>query len=179
MTGGPEKAKPRFVIARESRLHSFDFRCRPHFLAIVPRLAHLWWRFQSPAIAFAVKKRRPRPAKKKKAKATKWTKAEEAGYQYFLANSGIRELGKRIREIQKEVVAQGLAPHHRDLLKCPQCGLYEDALFDETLIVPPEPGSHEDTGLRFEKIRKGVFRCPSCGARVKEPKWEPPADWLK
>ena len=124
-----------------------------------------------------MKKRRTRSAKK--TKSAGWTKADEASYQDFLANSGIKELGKRLREIQDEVVAAGLAPHHRDLLKCPSCGLYEDALFDETLIVPPEPGSHEDTGLRFEKIRKGVFRCPSCGARVKEPKWEPPPDFFK
>lgn len=122
-------------------------------------------------------KRRPRSAKK--AKSSEWTKADEESYQDFLANSGIKELGKRIREIQDEVVAAGLAPHHRDLLKCPACGLFENALFDGTLIVPPTPDSHDDTGLRFEKIRKGVFRCPSCGARVKEPKWEPPAGWLK
>jgi len=128
-----------------------------------------------------MKKRRPRPAKVKKTKAAKWSNAEEARYQDFLANSGIMELAKRIKQIQDEVVAAGLAPHHRDLLTCPACGLFENALFDGTLIVPPtpDPSSHEDTGLRFEKIWKGVFRCPSCGARVKEPKWEPPADWLK
>lgn len=125
--------------------------------------------------------RKRRPGAAKKAKAKKWSKADEARYQDFLNNSGIKELAKRIREIEDEVVAAGLAPHHRDLLKCPACGLFENALFDGTLIVPPtpDPSSHEDTGLRFEKIRKGVFRCPSCGARVKEPKWEPPADWLK
>lgn len=125
------------------------------------------------------RKRRPRAVKKKKD--PKWSKADEARYQDFLNNSGIKELAKRIREIEDEVVAAGLAPHHRDLLKCPACGLFENALFDGTLIVPPtpDPDSHEDTGLRFEKIRKGVFRCPSCGAQVKEPKWEPPADWLK
>ena len=124
-----------------------------------------------------MKKRRARSAKK--AKSTEWSKADEASYQDFLANSGIKELAKRIKEIQAEVVAAGHAPHHRDLLKCPACGLYEDALFDGTLIVPPTPESHEDTGLRFEKLRKGVFRCPSCGAKVKEPKWEPPPDFLK
>lgn len=125
------------------------------------------------------RKRRPRSSRK--SGPDRWTKADEARYQDFLANSGIRELGKRLREIQDEVVAAGLAPHHRDLLRCPACGLFENALCDGTLVVPPtpDPGSHEDTGLRFEKIREGVFRCPSCGARVREPEWEPPADWSK
>ena len=149
-----------------------------HFLAIVRRGAHIRCCFRSSPLTPAVKKRQTRPTQKQRAKASKWTKAEEASYQDFLHHSGIKELAQRIKEIQQEVVAQGLAPHHRDLLKCPKCGLYEDALADGTLIVPPEPGAREDTGLRFEKIRKGVFRCPSCGARVQEPKWEPPAHWL-
>jgi len=72
--------------------------------------------------------------------------------------------------------ALGLAPRHRDLLKCPKCGLFESALFSGQLITTRSIDSEEDTGLRFDKLADGTYLCPGCGARVVEPEYIPPPD---
>lgn len=118
------------------------------------------------------RKRRPNAAKKAKAK--NWTKADEASYQDFLANSGIRELAKRLKEIEAEVEAAGLPPHFRDPLACGKCGLFEGELDNGLLYTAKYRNSRTDSGLRFTKIKEGWYRCPSCRCAVAEPEYKIP-----
>ena len=120
------------------------------------------------------KKRRPLAAKKSKPK--KWSKADEAIYQDFFANSGIRELGKRLKEIEAEVAAAGMPPHFRDPLSCGKCGLFEGTLDNGLLYTAKYRNSRTDSGLRFTKIKEGWYRCPSCRCAVAEPEYKIPPD---
>jgi predicted RNA-binding Zn-ribbon protein involved in translation (DUF1610 family) len=63
----------------------------------------------------------------------------------------------------------------RELVACPRCGLTEDVSFSGLLITCRPPASGADTGLHFEEIAVGKFRCPTCGRIVTETPEKPAA----
>jgi ribosomal protein S27AE len=80
----------------------------------------------------------------------------------------LRSLARRLVAIQAEARGLGMFVDDRELLACRRCGLTEDVSFAGLLITSCLPVLGEDTGLRFEEITSGKFRCPKCGATVTE-----------
>jgi len=79
-----------------------------------------------------------------------------------------RSLAGQIVALQAEARALGLFANDRELLACPRCGLVEDVTCTGLLITCRLSALGEDTGLRFEEIKTGKFRCPQCGGIVAE-----------
>ena len=121
------------------------------------------------------KKRRPIPkpniAARRKPVAEK---TDEEVYQDFLENSGIKQLGLKLRVLEAQSQAMGMVPGDRDLFACKKCGLFEGESDEGLLFTSRQRGSQQDTGLRFEKLTDGRWLCPGCCAKIVEPKWEPP-----
>jgi uncharacterized C2H2 Zn-finger protein len=87
-------------------------------------------------------------------------------------NRGIKEiraLAAQVVALQAKVRALGLFANDRELLECPKCGLQEDVAFSGLLITSCPDSIGEDTGLRFAELSRDCFRCPACGATVREP----------
>ena len=126
-----------------------------------------------------MKKRRPRATTKATAKPKKWSKADEASYQDFLQNSGIREAVQRLKALEAEAEALGYAPLQRGLITCGKCGLFEGVVDCGLLYTAKYRNSKSDTGLRFTKIKEGWWRCPSCQSAVAEPEFKVPPDFFK
>ena len=83
----------------------------------------------------------------------------------------------RLRVLEAQRQAMGLAPDDRELLKCPRCGLFEGVDDEGVLFTSQKAEAPHDTGLRFEKLTDGRWLCPRCCAKVVEPKFEPPPDF--
>lgn len=83
--------------------------------------------------------------------------------------STIRPLAMQLAALQRRMKAAGLFANERELLDCPHCCLRDDVLISGHFITYREPGSHQETGLRFEELTADTFRCPSCGQAVCEP----------
>ena len=81
---------------------------------------------------------------------------------------GLRALAKQIVALQAKARALGMFANDRELLECPKCGLQEDVTFSGHLITSHPDSAGEDTGLRFEELASGRFRCPACGATARE-----------
>ena len=131
-----------------------------------------------------MKKRHSRSAPKqtpnKKSAAKKnWSKADEASYQDFLNNSGIRQLAQRLKGLEAEAAALGYAPLGRALLACEKCGLFEGVVDCGLLYTAKYRNSQTDTGLRFTKIKEGWYRCPSCRCAIAEPEFRVPPEFFK
>jgi hypothetical protein len=77
-------------------------------------------------------------------------------------------LVEQLAAVQKQAKALGLFTNDRELLECPHCGLMEDVAINGLLITYREPDLGQDTGLRFKKVKKQTFRCPSCKGLVTE-----------
>ena len=84
------------------------------------------------------------------------------------SSTPLRSLARQLAVVQAEARSLGMFVDDRELLACPHCGLAEDVSFTGLLITSCSPVSGEDTGLRFEEITSGKFRCPKCGATVTE-----------
>ena len=84
------------------------------------------------------------------------------------ALESLRSLAGQVVALQAEARALGLFANDRELLACPCCGLVEDVTCTGLLITCRLPALGEDTGLRFEEIKTGKFRCPQCGGIVAE-----------
>lgn len=78
----------------------------------------------------------------------------------------LHALASEIATLQKQARELGLFANDRELLDCATCGLLEDVAFGGYLITYRSAGSNEDTGLRFEELADGSFRCPACRAIV-------------
>lgn len=78
-------------------------------------------------------------------------------------------LAAELVALQAKARALGLFANDRELLECPQCGLQEDVMFSGLLITSYPDSAGEDTGLRFKEMSRDRFRCPACGATVREP----------
>lgn len=81
----------------------------------------------------------------------------------------IRQMAKQIAALQAQGRAMGLFPNDRDLLECTGCGLMENVACGGRFFTCRPETLDDDTGLRFQEISDGVFRCPSCGEAVREP----------
>ena len=86
----------------------------------------------------------------------------------------LRSLAEQFIVLQAEARALGLFPGDRELVACSRCGLTEDVSFSGLLITSRTSALGEDTGLRFEEIKAGKFRCPQCGGIVTETPEKPP-----
>lgn len=86
--------------------------------------------------------------------------------------AAIAPLAQQIAAIRKQMRAQGLFAHDRELLECRRCGLKEDVTHDGRLITGRESDLGRDTGLRFTRAAKNGLRCPACGRRVGGPRRE-------
>ena len=71
-------------------------------------------------------------------------------------------LAKRAAALHRQARALGLFVPDRELLACPGCGLTEDVDCNGCLISYIGNGPIEDTGLRFQKLHNGHYRCPAC-----------------
>lgn len=81
----------------------------------------------------------------------------------------IRALATEIAALQAKAKALGLFANDRELLERPSCGLMENVAAAGGGLFTCRPESlDEDTGLRFEELSRDRFRCPSCGATVRE-----------
>ncbi len=107
---------------------------------------------------------------------TKKEIAESEEYKAFI--SGMREVAEHYREIQDQRRALGLFLDDRELLKCHECGLFEDIDFIGKLFTYRR-GDNEfkETGLQFIGLddKNERFKCPSCGAECTPPP-EPPLE---
>ena len=80
----------------------------------------------------------------------------------------LRLLARQLAVVQAEARTLGMFVDDRELLACRRCGLAEDVSFAGLLITNCSTDPVEDTGLSFEEITSGKFRCPKCGATVTE-----------
>jgi ribosomal protein S27AE len=80
----------------------------------------------------------------------------------------LRLLAGQLAVLQAEAHALGMFTGDRELVACSRCGLMEDVTFTGLLITCRASALGEDTGLRFEEIKAGKFRCPKCGVIVTE-----------
>ena len=82
--------------------------------------------------------------------------------------SSILPLARRIAALQKEAAKLGLFMDERELIKCAGCDLKEDVTFDGRLVTYHRgSGNSNDSGLRFEKKWKNIYKCPVCGTKNK------------
>ncbi|MDO8543206.1 MAG: hypothetical protein Q7S40_22450 [Opitutaceae bacterium] len=80
----------------------------------------------------------------------------------------LRALAVQVIALQERARALGLFANDRELLACAKCGLQEDVTFSGYLITSRRGSAGEDTGLRFTELTSAHFRCPACGATVRE-----------
>ena len=81
----------------------------------------------------------------------------------------LRALATEIAALQAKARALGLFANDRELLECPDCGLLENVAAGGGGLFTCRPELlDEDSGLRFEELPGCRFRCPACGATVRE-----------
>ncbi len=82
--------------------------------------------------------------------------------------SSILPLARRIAALQKEAAKLGLFMDEREFIKCAGCDFMEDVTFDRRLVTYHRGfGNFKDSGLRFEKKWKNIYKCPLCGMKNK------------
>ncbi len=87
-------------------------------------------------------------------------------YNELLSN--ILPLAKQIAALQKKAAKLGLFMDERELVKCSGCDLSEDVSFDGRLIsYHRDSEDRSDSGLRFIKTGKNIYKCPICGTKNK------------
>lgn len=84
----------------------------------------------------------------------------------------LEPLAAEIEALRERARTLGLFSEDRALLECSVCGLREDVTAEGQLITYVGTERREDSGLRFDERRDGVFVCPSCRAEVAEPEAE-------
>ena len=80
----------------------------------------------------------------------------------------LRALATEIAALQAKAKSLGLFAHDRELLECPACGLMENVAASGGLFTCRPESLDDDTGLSFEELARDRFRCPECGATVRE-----------
>jgi hypothetical protein len=87
----------------------------------------------------------------------------------------LRALATEIAALQAKARALGVFANDRELLECPDCGLMENVACGGRLFTCHPESLDEDTGLRFQELSRDRFRCPACGAAVREQDADAPA----
>jgi len=82
--------------------------------------------------------------------------------------NGIVDVVRRFQPVLEQAKALGIFTGERELLECPECRLVEDVDCDGRLMTYRDGEEAEDSGLRFEEIAEGRYRCPACGAKAQE-----------
>lgn len=80
----------------------------------------------------------------------------------------LRQLATELVALQMKARASGLFAGDRELPACTECGLPEDVVIGGRLITYHLGSNEADTGLRFHERTGDTFRCPACGATVRE-----------
>ncbi len=76
-------------------------------------------------------------------------------------------LFRQVQQLQAQAKALGIFTDERNLLTCPNCGLFEDVTFDGFLITSRTFSKEPlDTGLRFCEIAPDTYSCPYCQSEV-------------
>lgn len=76
-------------------------------------------------------------------------------------------LFRQLQQLQAQAKALGIFTDERNLLTCPNCGLFEDVTCDGFLITSRAHAKEPlDTGLRFREIAPDTYCCPSCQSEV-------------
>ncbi len=76
-------------------------------------------------------------------------------------------LFRQLQQLQAQAKALGIFTDERNLLTCPNCGLFEDVTSDGFLITSRALSNEPlDTGLRFREIAPDTYCCPSCQSEV-------------
>jgi len=82
--------------------------------------------------------------------------------------SKVLPLAKQVAALQKEAAKLGLFMNDRKLVECAGCDLSEDVAFDGLLITYHRDfEDYSDSGLRFKKTGKNIYKCPVCGTKNK------------
>ena len=81
----------------------------------------------------------------------------------------LRQLAAALVALQAQARELGLFANDRELLECPDCWLMENVACNGLLFTCHADALDDDTGLRFEELSPGRFRCPACSATVSEP----------
>lgn len=82
--------------------------------------------------------------------------------------SDIVPLAEELIRLKKQAAALGLFTDDRELLDCTGCDLAGDVTVEGILMTyRRNSGDFKDSGLRFEEIDEGTFRCPVCGTMLK------------
>ncbi len=80
----------------------------------------------------------------------------------------LRQLVAEAAALEAKARALGLFANDRELLECPSCGLMENIACGGRLFTCRPESLDDATGLRFEELGGDRFRCPACGATVRE-----------
>ncbi len=81
----------------------------------------------------------------------------------------LRALATEITALQAKARTLGLFANDRELLECTNCGLMENVAAAGGGLFTCRPESiDEDTRLRFDELPRDRFRCPACGAMIRE-----------
>lgn len=76
-------------------------------------------------------------------------------------------LFRQLQQLQAQAKALGIFTDERNLLTCPNCGLFEDVTFEGFLITSQNHAREPlDTGLRFREIAPDTYCCPACQSEV-------------
>jgi hypothetical protein len=76
-------------------------------------------------------------------------------------------LFRQLQQLQAQAKALGIFTDERNLLTCPNCGLFEDVTSEGFLITSRTLSKEPlDTGLRFREIATDTYCCPSCQSEV-------------
>ena len=76
-------------------------------------------------------------------------------------------LFRQLQQLQVQAKALGIFTDERNLLTCPNCGLFEDVTCDGFLITSRTLSKvPHDTGMRFREIAPDTYCCPSCQSEV-------------
>jgi hypothetical protein len=76
-------------------------------------------------------------------------------------------LFRQLQQLQAQAKSLGIFTDERNLLTCPNCGLFEDVTSDGFLITSRTYAKEPlDTGLRFREIAPDTYCCPACQSEV-------------
>ncbi len=80
----------------------------------------------------------------------------------------LHALAAEVVALQAKARELGVFANDRELLECQNCGLLENVACGGRLFTCRPESLDDDTGLRFVALSRDRFRCPACGATIRE-----------